>query len=59
MIHTSKYPSVDHFPDDVDIYTFLFEYFPKGRPDIRGTGIPLFIDEESGERYTFEEIKEK
>lgn len=52
-------PSVEHLPDHLDMYSFIFDYFPASRPDIRGTGIPLLIDEETGVSYTFEQIRER
>lgn len=52
-------PSAGHFPDDVDMYSFMFGHFPKHRPDVRGTGLKLLIDEETGKGLTFEEIRER
>lgn len=37
----------------------MFEYFPPNRPDIRGTGYPLVIDDDSGEKWSFEDMKER
>lgn len=58
-IFRSLAPKVDHFPDDLDLYSFIFDYFPVTRPDVRGTGIPLLIDEETGHSYTFEQVRER
>ncbi|KAE8260371.1 hypothetical protein A4X13_0g378 [Tilletia indica] len=58
-IYTSKYPSVDHFPTDMDLYTFMFEYFPKNRPDPRGKRIPLLIDDDTGKSLTLEDMHER
>ncbi|CAO1615029.1 unnamed protein product [Sympodiomycopsis kandeliae] len=57
MIFTSQAPPVDHFPDDLDLYTFMFEYFPSYRFRPQGTGLPLLIDEETGQSWTFEDTK--
>lgn len=58
MIFTSTSDPVKELRDDLDTYGFLFEYFPPTRPDLRNTGLPLFIDEETGQKWTFEECKE-
>ncbi|KAK0543464.1 hypothetical protein OC846_004618 [Tilletia horrida] len=58
-IYTSAGPSVDHFPTDMDLYTFMFEYFPKNRPDVRGKRVPLLIDDDTGTKLTLEEIHER
>lgn len=59
MIHTCKGPSVSHFPKDMDVYSFMFEYFPPQRPDVRNTGIAMIVDEESGQAWSFEQVKER
>ncbi|CAD6902008.1 unnamed protein product [Tilletia controversa] len=59
MVYASKCPSVDHFPTDMDLYTFMFEYFPKNRPDPRGKRIPLLIDDETGKSLTIEDMHER
>ncbi|KAK0534388.1 hypothetical protein OC842_002651 [Tilletia horrida] len=58
-IYTSKYASVDHFPTDMDLYTFMFEYFPKNRPDPRGKRVPLLIDDDTGFKLTLEDMHER
>ncbi|KAK0548098.1 hypothetical protein OC846_004617 [Tilletia horrida] len=55
MIYSSPYTAID-IPDDVDLYGFFFDYWPSSRPDVRGSGVPLLIDEETGTRLTFEDI---
>ncbi|ETS60665.1 hypothetical protein PaG_04561 [Moesziomyces aphidis] len=58
MIFTSAAEPVKELPDHLDVYGFLFEYFPSSRPDTRNTGLPLFIDEQTAQQWTFEETKE-
>lgn len=58
MIFTSASEPVKELPDDLDVYGCMYEYFPSSRPDLRNTGLPLFIDEETGQKWTFEEAKE-
>nr|CDI56243.1 related to phenylacetyl-CoA ligase [Melanopsichium pennsylvanicum 4] len=59
MIFTSASPPVLEIPDDLDVYGFMYEYFPPSRPDLRNTGLPLFIDEETGQKWNFEEAREQ
>lgn len=56
-IFKSQAPSVGKFPDDLDLYTFMFHYFPAQRWRPQGTGHPLLIDEETGQKWTFEDTK--
>ncbi|PWZ01725.1 acetyl-CoA synthetase-like protein [Testicularia cyperi] len=58
MIFTSSAPPVEHLPDDISVYDFLFHYFPNDRPDLRNTGLPLLIDEITAQKWTFEETRE-
>ncbi|CAD6919131.1 unnamed protein product [Tilletia controversa] len=58
-IYTSKYSPVEHFPTDMDLYSFMFEYFPKNRPDPRGKRIPLLIDDDTGKSLTLEDMHER
>lgn len=58
MIFTSASEPVRELPDDLDVYGCMYEYFPASRPDLRNTGLPLFIDEVTGQRWNFEEAKE-
>ena len=58
-VYRSMAKPVDHFPEDIDMYSFIFEHFPRSRPDVRGSGQAMFIDEETGNRYTFEQVKER
>jgi len=58
-VYKSKYPSVDHYPTDLDLYSFMFEYFPEKRPDTRGKNIPLLIDDETGLKWTLEDMHER
>lgn len=51
--------SVPHYPEDLDMYSFMFEYFPNYRADIRNKDLALFIDEETGNRYTFNDVKNR
>ncbi|KAK0534389.1 hypothetical protein OC842_002652 [Tilletia horrida] len=55
-IYRSSGPQVEHFPTDLDFYSFFFEYWPPARPDIRGTGVPLLIDDETGLSRTYEDL---
>jgi len=36
-----------------------FSYFPSSRADLRKTGIKLLIDEETGQGFDFEELKQR
>ena len=54
---TSAAPTAGPFRDDQDLYNLLFEHFPPSRPDMRGTGLPLLIDDSSGYSLTFEGTK--
>lgn len=58
MIFTSASEPVKELPDNLDVYGFMYEYFPSTRPDMRNTGLPLFIDEETAQKWNFEECKE-
>ncbi|TKY87628.1 hypothetical protein EX895_003209 [Sporisorium graminicola] len=58
MIFTSTSEPVQEFPDDLDVYGCMYEYFPPTRPDLRNTGLPLLIDEETEQQWTFEQAKE-
>lgn len=58
-IYRSLEGKVDHFPEDLDIYSFMFEYWPRVRADVRKTGLAMLIDEETGNKYTFEDVKER
>ncbi|SPO25281.1 related to phenylacetyl-CoA ligase [Ustilago trichophora] len=58
MIFTSTSDPVKDLPDDLDVYGCMYEYFPPSRPDLRNTGLPLFIDEVTAQKWTFEEAKE-
>ncbi|SPO32038.1 related to phenylacetyl-CoA ligase [Ustilago trichophora] len=58
MIFTSTSDPVKELPDDLDVYGCMYEYFPTSRPDLRNTGLPLFIDEETAQKWSFEEAKE-
>ncbi len=58
MIFTSASEPVKDLPDDLDVYGCMYEYFPPNRPDLRNTGLPLLIDEETAQKWTFEEAKE-
>jgi acyl-CoA synthetase (AMP-forming)/AMP-acid ligase II len=58
-VYRTMAKNVDHLPDDMDMFTFMFDHFPSTRPDVRGTGLPLFIDEETGDKLTFEQTKER
>ena len=58
MIFTSTSEPVKELPDDLDVYGCMYEYFPSTRPDLRSTGLPLFIDEVTEQKWTFEEAKE-
>ncbi|KDN41612.1 acetyl-CoA synthetase-like protein [Tilletiaria anomala UBC 951] len=57
MIFTSPAPSGGPFRDDEDIYELIFEDFPAKRPDVRGTGIPMLIDDSTSHSLTFEQIR--
>ncbi|KAE8260373.1 hypothetical protein A4X13_0g372 [Tilletia indica] len=43
----------------MDLYSFMFEYFPDNRPDLRGKGIPLLIDDDTGKSLTLEDMHER
>ncbi|KAE8214170.1 hypothetical protein CF327_g2418 [Tilletia walkeri] len=58
-IYTSQCPSAHSFPTDMDLYSFMFEYFPDNRPDLRGKGIPLLIDDDTGKSLTLEDMHER
>ncbi|CBQ70860.1 related to phenylacetyl-CoA ligase [Sporisorium reilianum SRZ2] len=58
MIFTSASEPVQELPDDLDVYSFMYEYFPATRPDVRNTNLPLLIDEATGQSWTFEQAKE-
>lgn len=58
-IYKSLAKPVEKFPDDLDMYSFIFEYFPKFRCDVRKSGLAMFIDEETGFKYTFEDVKQR
>lgn len=58
MIFTSASEPVRELPDDLDVYGCMYEYFPPSRPDLRNTGLPLLIDEETSQQFTFEQAKE-
>ncbi|PWN53984.1 hypothetical protein IE53DRAFT_365861 [Violaceomyces palustris] len=46
-------------PQDLDLYTFLFEYFPPGRPDPRGLNLPLLVEAETQLAWTLESFRER
>ncbi|KAE8265224.1 hypothetical protein A4X09_0g6716 [Tilletia walkeri] len=56
-IYSSTGPQVDHFPTDLDLYDFFFNYWPSKRPDLRKSGIPILIDEGTGISRTFEDLQ--
>lgn len=58
-IFQSQAPSVGRFPDDLDLYTFMFDFFPSYRFRPQGTGHPLLIDEETGQGWTFEDTQHR
>lgn len=58
MLYTSAAASPKEYPDDLTVYDFIFDYFPPSRPDLRNTGLPLLIDEETSQKWTFEETRE-
>jgi 4-coumarate--CoA ligase len=58
-IYKSLEKNVEHFPEDLDLYSFMFDYFPKQRPDIRKSGLAMLIDEETGSKYTFEDVRDR
>ncbi|KAJ9478563.1 putative Oxalate--CoA ligase (putative) [Pseudozyma hubeiensis] len=58
MIFTSASEPVKELPDDLDVYGCMYEYFPPSRPDLRNTGLPLLIDEETAQEFTFQQSKE-
>ncbi|PWN46142.1 acetyl-CoA synthetase-like protein [Ceraceosorus guamensis] len=58
-IFKSSAPSVGRYPDDIDLYGFMFEHFPEDRPDPRGRSAALLIDDDTGAGLTFEQVKDK
>ncbi|CAD6887216.1 unnamed protein product [Tilletia laevis] len=58
-IYSSSGPQVDDFPTDLDYYDFFFKYWPATRPDIRTSGIPVLIDEETGISRTIEDLQSR
>ncbi|PWN94676.1 acetyl-CoA synthetase-like protein [Tilletiopsis washingtonensis] len=58
-VFRSAVPSHAPYPDDLDVYSFIFEHFPASRPDPRGRTQPLLVDDETGEGWTFEECKQR
>lgn len=58
-VYKSLAKPVAQFPEDIDMYSFIFEWFPSFRPDVRKSGLAMFIDEETGNRYTFEDVKQR
>lgn len=58
MIFASASEPVKELPDDLDVYGFIYEYFPPSRPDLRNTNLPLLIDEATGQQWTFGQAKE-
>ena len=58
-VYHSLGKSAEELPDNLDVYSFMFDYFPKSRPDVRKTGLGLIVDEETGNELNFEQLRQR